>query len=273
MIRIGDFSKLSRVTVKTLRYYDEMGLLHPVEVDPYTGYRYYEYNQLPRLHRILALRDLGFHLEEIARFLDEGLSSQQIHGMLLLRQAEIRQAMHDEEERLQRVASLLHQIDLEDNMSEYAVVMKAVEPIRIASVRGVVRLPSEQGSLWEELGATLGRNHVKPVGPCFSLYHDKETKEFDWDIEVAEPISAELVEAGNVKVTQLPAVAQMACTVHHGPFQTLSQAYAAILKWVDENGYEVTGPCREVYLHEAVAGVQDDPNTITEIQFPVRKLN
>ena len=208
MIRIGDFSKLSRVTVKTLRYYDEMGLLHPVEVDPFTGYRYYEYNQLPRLHRILALRDLGFHLEEIARFLDEGLTSQQIHGMLLLRQAEIRQAMHDEEERLQRVASLLHQIDLEDNMSEYAVVMKAVEPIRIASVRGVVRLPSEQGSLWEELGATLGRNHVKPVGACFSLYHDKETKEFDWDIEDSPNLQIPLLfyHAGKDEVMPSPKI-------------------------------------------------------------------
>ncbi len=272
MIRIGDFSKLSRVTVKTLRYYDEMGLLRPVAVDRFTGYRYYEYDQLPRLHRVLALRDLGFSLEEIARFLDNGLTSEQMRGMLLLRQAEIRQKVNDEEERLGRAANLLHQIEQENNMSEYAVVMKAVEPIRVASVRGVVRLPSEQTPLWCKLGTYLEANHIKPVGPCLSLYHDKEHKEFEWDIEVAEPVQGEVKGSAEVSVSDLPAVAQMACAVHHGPFETISLAYDAILKWVDENGFEVSGPCREVYLHEAKPGVQDDPETVTEIQFPVRKI-
>jgi effector-binding domain-containing protein len=72
---------------------------------------------------------------------------------------------------------------------------------------------------------------VKPVGPCFSLYHDKETKEFDWDIEVAEPIDVDLKESGAVKVTTLSHVEHMACTVHNGPFETISQAYDALLKW------------------------------------------
>ena len=80
MIRIGDFSKLSRISVKTLRYYDEMGLLKPVEVDPFTGYRLYEYSQLSTLNRILALKDLGFSLEEIGRHLDDGLSTEQMRG-------------------------------------------------------------------------------------------------------------------------------------------------------------------------------------------------
>ena len=95
MIRIGDFSKLSRVSVKTLRFYDEMGLLRPVEVDRFTGYRYYEFDQLPRLHRILALKDLGFSLEEIGRLLEGDLTAEQMRGMLKLRQAEIRQRVEE----------------------------------------------------------------------------------------------------------------------------------------------------------------------------------
>src|SRR3990172_9888415 len=91
VIKIGDFSKLSRVSIKTLRYYDEMGLLKPVEVDRLTGYRYYEYDQLPLLYRILALKDLGFSLEEIGRLLEEDLSAEQMRGMLRLRRSEIRQ--------------------------------------------------------------------------------------------------------------------------------------------------------------------------------------
>ena len=91
MIRIGDFSKLSRVSIKTLRFYDGMGLLKPIEVDRFTGYRYYEFDQLATLYRILALKDLGFSLEEIGRLLDGDLSTEQMRGMLKLRKAEIRQ--------------------------------------------------------------------------------------------------------------------------------------------------------------------------------------
>lgn len=95
MIRIGDFSKLSRVTIKTLRFYGETGLLKPVSVDRFTGYRYYEFGQLPRLHRILALKDLGFSLEEIGRLLESGLSGEQMRGMLELRRTGIRQKVRE----------------------------------------------------------------------------------------------------------------------------------------------------------------------------------
>ncbi len=95
MIRIGDFSKLSRVPVKTLRYYDEVGLLKPVEVDAFTGYRLYKYSQLPTLNRILALKELGFSLEEIGRLLDEDLSVEQMRGMLKLREMEARQRVSE----------------------------------------------------------------------------------------------------------------------------------------------------------------------------------
>jgi DNA-binding transcriptional MerR regulator len=271
MIRIGDFSKLSCVTVKTLRFYDEMGLLKPVKVDPFTGYRYYSYDQLPRLHRILALRDLGFSIESIGQLLEHSLGAEQIHGMLLLRQAEIRDKVVEEEQRLQRVTAWLSQIEQENSMSEYTVVIKSVEPIRVASVRGVVPTPPDQGTLWCDLGTYLEAQKVKPVGVCFTLYHDDEHRESDWDVEVCEPISGELKESAQVKVRTLPAFAKMACTVHKGPFVTIPQAYDAILKWINDNGYHICGPCREVYLTTAEDGSQTDPNTVSEIQYPVEK--
>lgn len=271
MIRIGDFSKLSCVTVKTLRFYDEMGLLKPVRVDPSTGYRYYEFAQLPRLHRILALRDLGFSIESIRPLLEQDLGAEQIRGMLLLRQAEIRQKVTEEGERLERVTSWLSQIEQEDKVSEYDVVIKSMEPVRVASIRAVVPTPPNQGQLWVELGQYLGRNRAHLTGLCFSLYHDEEHKEDNWDIEVCEAISGELEPSGRVQVKTLPASEKAACTVHKGPFTTISQAYDAILKWIDDNGYHITGPCREVYLTPCRDGSQTDPNTVTEIQFPVAK--
>jgi DNA-binding transcriptional MerR regulator len=109
MIRIGDFSKLSRVPVKTLRYYDEVGLLKPVEVDGLTGYRLYEYSQLSTLHRILALKELGFSLEEIGRLLDDDLPVEQMRGMLKLREAEAHQRMRQEAERPGGIEARLRQ--------------------------------------------------------------------------------------------------------------------------------------------------------------------
>ena len=271
MIRIGDFSKLCRVPVKTLRYYDEVGLLKPSGVDQFTGYRYYTYAQLPRLNRILALKDLGFSLEEIGQLLAGDLSVEQMRGMLKLRQAEIRQRVQEETERLRRVEARLRQIEQEAVMSKYDVVIKNVAPLKVATLRGIVPTPPDQGRLWYELEGHLARSGVQPSGPCLSLYHDEEYKERDWDIEVCEPIAGDLPETARVKVRTLPEAGTMACVVHPGPFVTIGEAYDALVKWIGENGYHIVGPAREVYLRPARDGDQNDPETLTEIQFPVEK--
>ena len=270
MMRIGDFSRLSRVTVKTLRYYDEVGLLRPTHVDDATGYRYYDYDQLPRLNRILALKDLGFSLEEIGRLLADDLTTEQMHGMLKLRQAEIRDRVQDESERLARVEARLRQLEQEDVVSKYDVVIKPVEPVKIAGVRDVVPTPPDQGGLWNELMGHLAQHKIQPSGPCLSLYYDEEYKEVDWDIEVCQPIEGEAPETERVSVRELPGVETMACVVHHGPFTTIGEAYEALLKWVGENSYRIVGPGREVYVRTSEAS-QTDPDTLTEIQYPVEK--
>ena len=278
MIRIGDFSRISLVSVKTLRYYDELGLLKPLQIDPFTGYRMYEYSQLLRLNRILALKDLGFSLEEIGQLLSDDLSAEQLRGMLKLRRAEARQKVREEAERLDRVEARLKQIEQEDRMSNYDVVMKRIEPMRVASIRGVVPTPPEQGFLWAEVGEFLASQDARSVDPCVTLYHDEGYKERDWDIEVCQPFEGEIKEAGRVKVHTLPAVPTMACTLHHGPFQTINEAYDAITKWIEANGYRISGPAREVTIHAtanpdggAIGASQTDPDTVVEVQFPVEK--
>lgn len=272
MIRIGDFSRLSRVSIKALRLYDEMGLLKPVEVDRFSGYRYYEFNQLPRLYRILALKDLGFALDEIGRLIEGDLSVEQMRGMLKLRQAEIRQTMEREAARLQRVDLWLRQIEQEDSMSRYDVVIKKIEPLRVASVRGVVPTPPDQRSLWDELIGYLTRTGTRMIGPPMAIYHDPEFREQDWDIEVVMPLSEAIPSSERVQVYELPGAEMMACVVHTGPFATIGEAYDAIAKWIDQNGYHIVGPGRELNLRlPDKLGDQNDPNTVNEIQFPVEK--
>ena len=272
MIRIGDFSKLSRVSIKALRYYDEMGLLKPVEVDRFTGYRYYEFDQLPRLYRILALKDLGFSLEEIGHLLTESLPAEQMRGMLKLRRAEIRQQMEAEAERLERVEHWLRQIEQEDSMSKYDVVIKKIEAVKVASIRGVVPTPPDQGSLWGELMDYLNQQKARMIGPPMAIYHDGEFQERDWDIEVCMPIVDEMTPDNRLKVYSLPGVEAVACVVHAGPFITIGEAYDAIAKWIDENGYHIVGPWRELNLRSPEPpGNQNDPDTLNEIQFPVAR--
>lgn len=149
MLKIGDFSKLSHVSIKALRLYDQMGLLKPVHVDEFTGYRYYAAHQLPRLNRILALKDLGFSLEQIAKLLNE-ISPAQIQGMLQLKHAELQRLVAEEQARLQRVAARLQQME-EDNMPDYDVVVKTVTPIKVAAIREIIPSFHAVAGLYDEL--------------------------------------------------------------------------------------------------------------------------
>ncbi len=266
MFKIGDFSKLSRVSVKALRYYDELGLLEPARVDDSTGYRYYAAGQLPRLNRILAFKDLGFSLEQIAELLDERLPPAQLRGMLLMKQAEIRQRMQSENALLQRVEARLQLIEQEESMSTHDVVIKQVEPALVASVRDTLPSYPEVGRLIGEVYAYLGS--LGMGGMCGALWYDPEYKERDVDGEGVVFIDRPVPASGRVKVYTLPAET-MACLVHHGSYRTLMQAYGALVPWIEANGYTITGPNREIYLQGGDR--QDDESYVTELQFPVEK--
>jgi DNA-binding transcriptional MerR regulator len=267
MFKIGDFSKLSQVSVKALRYYDEMGLLKPMQVDRFTGYRYYAAEQLLQLNLILTLKDLGLSLEQIAGLLEEGLPPAQLQGMLHMKRAEIRGRVQEEEERLKRVEARLRQIEGEGKMSAYNVLIKRVEPLRAACLRDTVPTYGDQGPLWGELEACLARQGVRPAAPCLTVYYDTEYRERDVDLEVCEPIDGRLAGEGRVAVRELPGVEMMATVVHHSSYRTLHEAYQAMMAWIGVNGYRIAGPNRELYLHGG--GEQDNPDCVTEVQIPV----
>jgi len=271
MIRIGEFSRISKVPIKTLRFYDEVGLLHPTRVDDFTGYRYYTFSQLARLHRILALKEMGFPLEQIGRLLDNELSPEQLRGMLKARRAEIQSRVDEELERLARVEARLKQIEQEHVMSEIEVVLKKVEAQSVACVRDIIPSYSQQGALWNELDGYLAMHRVHPSGPCLTIYYDEEYKERDVDVEVCEPIAGALEETARVRVRPLPP-AEVASAVHRGPYTTLGETIEAVVRWTEANGYRIVGPEREIYLQPGRAGSQTDPETVTEVQFPVERL-
>lgn len=268
MIKIGDFSRLSFVSIKTLRYYDEFGLLKPAWVDDATGYRFYSAEQLPRLHRILALKDLGLSLEQIAVMLRKEPSAEEIRGMLRMKQSEIETRVVEEQGRLARVEALLRQIEKEGKMPMYEVVVKKVPTMRVAFVRHVIPTFGSLNTLFGELfGPLMGR--ARFAGPPVSIYHDMEFKDVNPDVEVAVPIEGALPEDVPAKARELTG-GDMACVVHHGPYDSIGEAYNAVMAWIEPNGMRIAGPVRECYLH-GPGDSQNPEEYVTEIMVPVEK--
>jgi len=271
LIKIGDFARLCQVSVPTLRHYDDMGLLKPISVDAFTGYRYYSVSQMPRLNRILALKDLGFSLEQIDQVLSGDLSLEQLRGMLKLKQAEVEQHVSDEQSRLQRITTRLRQIELEDSMPNYEVILKTVAPMLIASRTVTIptndQVPKYLNPAFCEASDYATAQGAKFTGPCFAIWHQAAAVLADEVAEAAYPIDRMLPGTDVVRVYELPQ-AQVASAVHHGAFENFVQLHTALLKWIEANGYRVAGAYREFYI-------QHDPNhmneSATEIQYPVEK--
>jgi DNA-binding transcriptional MerR regulator len=247
MFGIGSVARLAQVSVRTLRYYDEIGLLRPVWVDPATGYRWYEAGQLHRLHRILALRDLGVRLAEIARLLDDDVTVADLRGILLLRRAEAHDRLTAEAERLARVDARLHQME-EPMMTAYEVVVKSIEPERVVAiteeVASVEGIGAVHARLWPRLHEALEELGLERVAPSIAV----ETGENPIRFTAALPVPHDVrVAGGDVVALELPGIARAATTVMYGT-PDFDAGFEALRAWIGNAGERAAGELREVYL-------------------------
>jgi DNA-binding transcriptional MerR regulator len=291
MLKIGEFSQLGRVSVRMLRHYDAIGLLKPAEVDYLSGYRFYALEQLPRLNRILALKELGLSLEQIGRLLErEELPASELRGMLAMCQAELEEELREGRERLRRVEARLRQIEGEGEPSPYEVVLKKAAPLTVASMRTVVPsipdMPDYRCWLYEGLYDWLEACGVKQgsAGPELAIYHAAEYVERDVDMEAAVavddtglPKDAAPPNLPEVRtaVRELPAAREVASTVHRGPLWQVPDAISALFAWIGENGYFAAGPYREIHLFwretELAKKLGGLDSVVIEMQLPVAK--
>jgi DNA-binding transcriptional MerR regulator len=274
MLKIGDFSRLTQVPIKTLRYYDETGLLKPAEVDRFTGYRYYALDQLPRLIRILVLKDLGFSLDQIAHMLNEDLKTDEIRGMLRLKQMELQQHVENAQARLTRLEIRLRQIEMEDKMPDNEVVLKMIEPQRVLSNRQIVATAAEIPRFFNEVKAALQKHHIKSIGAWIVMYHHPGYREVDLDIEVAIPVdviapdSIALANGRQMTLRVIPAIARVASTLLRGNYSDLGKIYMALNAYIHAHGHNYLGPAREIYLR-GPSDTDDPAQYLTEVQYPV----
>jgi DNA-binding transcriptional MerR regulator len=267
MLNIGDFARHGRVTVRMLRHYDAIGLLQPAHVDPFTGYRGYEVAQLSRLNRIVALKDLGFTLEQVATIVHDKVGIDELRGMLRLRRAELENQLAADRSRLAAVEARLRSIEVEGAMPTNDVQVKRIDPVRVAEVTGVaasfepVSITPVIGPLYDELSGQLEKAGVVPVGPAIAYYEDVPDGVL---VHAAMPVNAEEVEG--VEIVDLPAIERAATIMHHGDMDNVLSTIQTLARWIEDNGETSAGRNREVTLKWA----EDKAEWVTELQEPLR---
>lgn len=273
MFRIGEFSKIAQTSVSQLRYYDEIGLFRPIEVDAFTGYRYYSASQLPQLNRIIALKELGLTLDQIQGMLSDDINADEIRGMLALRKSQIEQTLREEVARLHMVEARLRQIEHEGEIREDDVVIKTLPARPYLSTRKVFPNLFDIRPMARELRTRLPmRLGERNLGNFTVVLHDDGFSTENADIELGYLLNDQvesplrLPSGDQITTSVLPGVEMAATTVRLGPFENGFESYAALGRWVENNDYMLAGPAREMFL---VLPTKSADEAVVEIQLPV----
>jgi len=268
MYRIGQFSKIGMVTVKALRFYEEEGLIAPCHIDAATGYRYYDSGQLPRIHKIVALRQCGFSIPEIRQI----MGGRNVAALFAQRKRELEIAAKAAGAMLASINSYIETLRDGDVM-RYQIVLKDLPSAIVYSKRMVVE---SYDSYFEEIprigkectAANPGLRCVEDPPYCFIEYLDGEYKDRDIDIEFCEAVTAWGVDTPTIKFKRIERVPGAACVLHKGPYSELRAAYAAVFKWIDDNGYLASGNPRESFI-DGIWNRADPADWLTEVQVPI----
>lgn len=258
---ISDFARLGQVSVRMLRHYDALGLLVPAHVDPASGYRSYAPEQLHVLNRLVALKDLGFTLDQVRTLLAEPVGAEELRGMLRLRRAELEEEARAVGTRLAAVESRLRMIEKEHTVSPDYVV-KTVPALRLVATRAVLardQFATEIGPMFGRVAEGIGHVEGSLATPVATYDEADDGTEvvvgYAWGGPA--PAGTEAVELPDQRAV---------CGVHLGPMDTIGESWQALHRWVTENGYTFAGPCRELYVR---AEGEDQSDWVTELQQPV----
>lgn len=275
MLKIGEFSRLSQISIKALHIYDDRGLLRPDHVDQFTGYRYYTLKQLPRAHRIMALKEMGLSLEQIGIMLNQDLAVDELRGMLRLKQAEIEQHLREEQKRLGMVEFHLHMIELEGNMPELNVVVKEIPEFQALSLR-FRPVEHQIPTLGRAINALIADGSIKHTGLHIGAMYGEEINPDNYDFAFIIPVTAE--QTGNVELstgdklilTTIPSALAATIVVEAHGEQELLEKQVLLERWAVENDYSL---CREHRAIHHKGAMHDVPQSewVTELQTIIEK--
>ena len=270
MFSIGEFARHGRVSVRMLRHYDAIGLIRPACVDPATGYRSYQASQLDDLNRVIALKELGFTLQQVQAILEEKVSAAELRGMLKLRRAEIQASIEAETTRLARVEARLLTIEDGARVPADGVVVKRLAPVRVAELAGVAAGYEPEAitpviqPLYHDLWQRLCSADIPAAGPAVAYYED--TPQGGILVHAAVPVAVPVpAPVEGVSLADLPEVGSAAAIIHHGSMDDVLPTGQALARWIDANGYHSAGYAREVTLSWS----PDPEQWVTELQLPI----
>jgi len=271
MLKIGEFSKLSRVSIRRLRRYDEAGLLTPASIDRDTGYRYYSESQLLTANRIRALRDMGFPLAAIRDVLTCCDSPEALERCLLVQRTAAREAMEEAERRLRLLDTALERLRKDETMMKYDVTIKTIPERQVASVRQTIPSYDREGDLWSIYCQETARMSIRDGDPalCTTVYHDGEYKEQDADVEIQKSVAGTYPDTEHVKFKTVPAV-QVASATFRGSYDQFSAVNEAVAAWVADNGWAFDGPYFNIY-HVSPHETRNPDEFVTEVCYPVKR--
>ncbi len=278
-LKIGEFSRLSQVTVKTLHHYNDLGLLKPAEIDPVNNYRYYTLEQLPQIHRIMALKEMGLSLEQIGELLMEEVSTDEMRGMLRLKQAEIQQDMRAAQKRLNMVNFRLRMIDAEANFPELDVLIKRIEPQRVLSI--FVGWQQKMEPFVEVFKKAVQNGEIHFAGKGIDVFHGDEVirlespelgenqHEILIPVRDTQPGDVELEGIGVLKLRQSAAIETVATLILHSADIDSGYEQAALLRrWAISHGYTLQNQLRYMH-HRGPIETLDRSEWVMEIQLVV----
>ncbi len=271
MLKIGDFSKLTRISIRMLRHYESMGLLKPVKVDPFTGYRYYAASQLADANRITALRSMGFKLAETADILSRYGDREALAVFLEDKYKEVLEQRQEMNRRLMLIETTIERIRKDGNSMNYNVTVKSFDERYAASVRQIIPSYWDEGRLWSILKSEAEGSNIQFASPfiAYGVYYDEGFKETDVDVEIQANVKGNYNDTEHIKFKTIPAV-EAAATIFKGGYENITEAYEALANWIEDNGYSICGNMFNIYY--VSPGMTNDPSEyVTEVCCPVKK--
>ena len=269
-LKIGEFSQMMQVTVKTLRHYEQKGLLMPDEVDEWTGYRYYSIEQMQKLNTIRDFQRLGFSLDEIKELYDYELHTPSIR--------KITEKIRETEKQLQMLIARRRQLlDWRNSRKEIKTMEKfsiqSLPEITVASHREIIPNYEALGAICvNKIAPEMQRLGCKcpPPGYCFTIEHNKEYKPTDIDIEYCEQVEELGTDSTIIQFKTLPAIPKALCMKHYGPYDRFYESYLELFKYIDEQGYKIVGQHRTCYI-DGPWNQENEEKWLSILQVPVEK--
>lgn len=268
MFKIGTFSKLTQVSIRMLRYYDETDLLKPAAIDPFTHYRLYTVSQIDQLNKIIFLRDLGFKVSEIKEILHQWDDNSFI-DFLDQKQVEINQLIQCEKEKLVKIEIAKRDKFKQESHIHYNVTIKSIPSYQVLSLRRIMPNYYAEPLLWEEMWAFTNQNNIKLSDNVLTIYHESEYKEVDVDMEICMSVPHKGQNTGDFIYKNTEPLETMACIMVYGSFSHIKNAYLSLASWLEKHPQYTLGDHSRQLIHRGPWNETNPNNYLTEIQIPL----